>query len=155
MVGTKAKSDASEWWFYHLEHGLIEEALGPLLEKCLQKGWKVLVMSDPQRIADLDTSLWNWRDDSFIPHGTIDHLPEKQPVLISSEPKPINGADVLVLLDGSTTELHSFKRIIVLFHENDNGAKKTARQQFRDAKKTGGDVKYFQQKDGGGWSQKA
>ena len=137
---------------YHLEHGLIEEALGPLLEKCLQKGGRCLScqIRNASRIWILAFGI-GVMTVSF--HTAIDHLPEKQPVLISSEPKPINGADVLVLLDGSTTELHSFKRIIVLFHENDNSAKKTARQQFEMPRRPWG-REIFQQKDGGGWCRK-
>ena len=33
----------AELWFYHLERGELERALPPLLEKCLQRGWRALV----------------------------------------------------------------------------------------------------------------
>ena len=33
----------AELWFYHLERTELEKALPPLLEKCLQRGWRALV----------------------------------------------------------------------------------------------------------------
>ena len=34
----------AELWFYHLERSELERALPPLLEKCLQRGWRALVV---------------------------------------------------------------------------------------------------------------
>ncbi|MEM1148491.1 MAG: DNA polymerase III subunit chi, partial [Pseudomonadota bacterium] len=36
---------APEWWFYHLQRTTLERAVGPLLEKCLERGWRVLAIS--------------------------------------------------------------------------------------------------------------
>ena len=49
---------APEWWFYHLSRTTLEQAAGPLLEKCLERGWRVLAVSpNAKRRADLDAAL--------------------------------------------------------------------------------------------------
>ena len=65
----------AELWFYHLERSELERALPPLLEKCLQRGWRALVRCRlaRARVMDaLDASLWTFRDDSFVPHAKDD-----------------------------------------------------------------------------------
>ena len=45
--------------------------LPPLLEKSLERGWRVVVQSTSEERADaLDAHLWTYRDDSFLPHAT-------------------------------------------------------------------------------------
>ena len=59
-----------EWWFYHLKRTTLEQAAGPLLEKCLERGWRVLAVSpDVRRRGALDAALWTYDDQSFLPHG--------------------------------------------------------------------------------------
>ena len=66
-------SDGPEWWFYHLERSGPERAAGPLLEKCLERGWRVLaVSSDERRRAALDEALWTYSDESFLRGGDRD-----------------------------------------------------------------------------------
>src|SRR5258708_8764466 len=48
-----------------------ESVLPPLLEKSLERGWRVVVQSTSQERTDaLDAHLWTYRDDSFLPHPT-------------------------------------------------------------------------------------
>ncbi|MBB36885.1 MAG: DNA polymerase III subunit chi [Hirschia sp.] len=146
---------AGEWWFYHLERGAIEAALGPLLDKCLQRNWRVLLVADTQRLRDLDSALWTWKDDSFTPHGLDNDQPERQPILISANPDPKNNPHVLVLLDGSEPGQGSYERIMVVFDGADTPVRNKARQQFKAARDAGAGVRYFQQTVSGGWEQKA
>ena len=44
--------------------------LPPLLEKSLERGWRVVVQAGSQeRVEALDAHLWTYREDSFLPHG--------------------------------------------------------------------------------------
>lgn len=144
----------AEWWFYHLERGSLEAALGPLVEKCLQRRWRVLIVADPQRLRDIDAALWTWKDDSFIPHGQDMDAPQSQPVLISSRAEAQNGAGVLILLDGAEPEGGAFERIMVVFSGGDEATRNKARTQFKAAREAGSIVRYFQQTSSGGWSEK-
>ena len=61
----------TEVLFYHLQNMLVENVLPPLLEKSLERGWRVVVQStSPERADALDAHLWTYRDDSFLPHAT-------------------------------------------------------------------------------------
>ena len=61
----------TEVLFYHLQNMSLENVLPPLLEKSLERGWRVVVQSTSQERADaLDAHLWTYRDDLFLPHAT-------------------------------------------------------------------------------------
>ena len=61
----------TEVLFYHLQDMSLENVLPPLLEKSLERGWRVVVQSTSEERADaLDAHLWTYRDDSFLPHAT-------------------------------------------------------------------------------------
>ena len=61
----------TEILFYHLHRQPLERVLPTLLERSLERGWRVVVQaSSEERVEALDAHLWTFRDDSFLPHGT-------------------------------------------------------------------------------------
>ena len=61
----------TEILFYHLQRHPLERVLPALVEKSLERGWRVVVQAaSEERVEALDAHLWNFRDDSFLPHGT-------------------------------------------------------------------------------------
>ena len=51
----------SEVLFYHLSEHTLERALPGLLERCLERGWKVVVQSGNETHRDaLDSHLWSY-----------------------------------------------------------------------------------------------
>ena len=147
----------SEWWFYHLSQSTLERSAGPLLEKCLSRGWRVLAISpDATRRAALDEALWVYDDESFLPHGQseAEGLPSsEQPILISADPENENQAVVAFLMDGANIPLgSSFTRCMVMFEDGDQATRQTAREQFKRAKEAGHVTRYFQQK-GRSWTE--
>ncbi|MEO1305697.1 MAG: DNA polymerase III subunit chi [Pseudomonadota bacterium] len=146
-----------EWWFYHLQRTNLERAVGPLLEKCLERGWRVLAISpDASRRAALDEALWTYNDDSFLPHGQAeaDGLdPSDQPVLISADTANQNQAAVALLMDGVDLPVDApFERCMVMFDDGDSATRQKARDQFKAAKDAGQAARYFQQ-SGRGWKE--
>ncbi|HVY89605.1 MAG TPA: DNA polymerase III subunit chi [Hyphomonadaceae bacterium] len=144
---------AAEWWFYHIEHTSLDAAIAPLVEKCLERKWRVLVVGHEETLERLDKGLWTWREDSFLPHGRARTDAKKQPVLLSTEADPANGAKVAVLLDGSDAEPGLFERCMVVFDGGDDTARAKARQQFKAASDGGAVARYFQQERNGGWKE--
>lgn len=147
-----------EWWFYHLERTTLETAAGPLLEKCLERGWRVLAVSQrAERRAALDETLWTYADGSFLPHGRAEAEglePADQPILISGSVENANNADVCLLLDGQDMDAQAeFERCLVMFDGGDNATRQVARNQFKVAKAAGLTVRYFQQTARGGWTE--
>lgn len=146
---------AAEWWFYHLMRPPLAAALAPLFEKCLERGWRVLVVSSNLQVLDeVDKDLWKYSDDSFLPHGQDGELAERQPILLSLSVGNQNRANVLVLLNGCQHPPDAdFERVMVVFDDGDTDARGEARQQYRAAKAAGHTVRYFQQTASGSWSE--
>jgi DNA polymerase-3 subunit chi len=153
----------AELWFYHLEKSPLERVLPGLLDKTLARGWRALVQARSQeRVEALDTQLWTFGDESFLPHGTLkDSYPEQQPVLITTSEDNVNDADVLILVEGAheaplaATRLSSFERCIIVFDGKDDSALQAARAQWQASKDAGIDVSYWQEDANGRWVKKA
>ena len=147
-----------EWWFYHLSRTSLEQAAAPLVQKCLEAGWRVLAVSpNADRRAALDAALWTFDDKSFLPHGQADAPgldPARQPVLITAKTENANKAEALLLMDGTAAPSDApFTRCMVMFDDGDTAARTIARAQFKTAKDAGLTTRYFQQTPKGGWKE--
>lgn len=143
--------------FYHLTQSPLEHTLPVLLAKSLDRGWRVVVQGgDEARMAFLDSHLWTYADDSFLPHGLEGEGAEHPIWLTSSESNP-NGAGVLMLIDGARaipTRMEAFDLVTLFFDGADEGAVATAREDWKAVTNAGLPAVYWAQ-EGGGWVQKA
>jgi DNA polymerase-3 subunit chi len=143
--------------FYHLQRSTLESALPRLLEKILQAGKRAVVMArSEERVAALNTLLWTYNPNSFLPHGSKDdgNAPE-QPVWLTTEDENPNAATVLVLTDGAATErLGEYERCLEMFDGNDAERVAEARRRWTDYRQAGHAVTYWQQ-GARGWEKKA
>lgn len=148
----------SEVWFYHLDSQRVENALTDLLIKVQQKQIRVLVSSsDEERLKALDSHLWTFRDDSFLPHG-LDTEPhaDSQPVLLSNDVENINAATMLFCLDGRDPgTIKDWDRVIVMFENHDQETVGKARDLWKTAKADGIEVSYWRQSDTGRWEKQS
>ena len=149
----------TEILFYHLQGQKLEGVLTPLLEKSLERGWKVIVQgASEERIDALDAHLWTYRDDSFLPHGTW-REPEAaaQPVLLTVNEGNPNAANVRFLIDGAPVpgDADAYARIVLVFDGEDEDAVTAARAQWTDAKAKGFEATYWQPDENGRWVKKA
>ncbi len=147
----------TEMLFYHLKGQTPEQVLPALLQKSLERGWRVVVQaSSEERVEALDAHLWTWRDDSFLPHGTWrDPQAAEQPiVLIASEENP-NRASVRFLIDGADLAENAagYERIVMLFDGGDPDAVEAARARWSKAKAEGAEVTYWRADEGGRWQR--
>ena len=148
----------SELWFYHLEQTELEAALAPLLEKCLERGWRAVVRGGvEERLDALDVSLWTWRDESFLPHGRAGRDdPDPQPIYLTGASGNPNKAQALFAIDGADVDdLSQFERTIMLFDGRDEAMLSIARQRWKAAKDAGTAVSYWRQSDSGRWEKQA
>jgi DNA polymerase III subunit chi len=150
----------AELWFYHLERSELERALGPLLEKCLQRGWRALVRGgSKERLDALDAGLWTFRDDSFVPHaldGSAGVEPSRQPVWLTTQGGNPNGAQVLFLLDGAELgDISGFERACLVFDGRDEAALVSARSRWKEAKEGGIVASYWRESAAGKWEKQA
>ena len=148
----------AEVLFYHLTESTLDEALPPLLEKSVERGWRVVVQSGGEERRDaLDAHLWTWRDDSFLGHGIdSDPLAAEQPILLTASQDNRNGATVRFLVDGAEPPpLDGYERAVFLFDGHDESQLAQARGQWKSLKAAGHQVTYWQQTEGRRWERKA
>jgi DNA polymerase III subunit chi len=149
----------TEILFYHLQGQRLEGVLPALIEKSIERGWKVVVQgASEERIEALDAHLWTYRDDGFLPHGTW-REPEapQQPVLLTLTESNPNAANVRFLIDGAPmpTDPETYQRIVLLFDGEDEDAVAAARAHWSEAKEKGFDATYWQPDGQGRWVKKA
>ncbi len=153
-----ASSPASEVLFYHLDRQPLERVLPSLVERTLERGWRAVIQAGTvERLEAVDTLLWTYKDESFLPHGTArDGPPEAQPVFLTTETTNPNGAAVRFLIDGASIDtFKGYLRVVLIFDGHDKAALETARSQWKTAKAEGCAATYWQQTDQGRWEKKA
>lgn len=148
----------TEVLFYHLERAPLERVVPELLEKSLERGWRAVVQAGTvERLEALNTALWVYRDDSFLPHGAAgDGPPERQPVFLTTAGENPNGAAIRFFVDGAEAgDLAGYERAVFLFDGRDESAVARAREQWKAARDSGHDVTYWQQNEKGRWEKQA
>lgn len=149
---------ATELFFYHLDRRTLEDVLPTLLERSLARGWRAAVQAgNEERIEALNTLLWSYREDSFLPHGTARDGPAPaQPIYLTVTDENPNGAQVRFLVDGAEiADPEPYERVVVIFDGRDEEAVASAREQWQAAKTQGLAVSYWQQDENGRWHKKA
>ncbi|MGE3148667.1 MAG: DNA polymerase III subunit chi [Pseudorhodoplanes sp.] len=149
----------TEILFYHLQGQSVERVLPTLLEKSIERGWRVIVQAtSDERVDALDAQLWTYSDDSFLPHGTL-REPESaaQPILLMTGDHNPNGANVRFLIDNAPLpdDAESYQRLVLLFDGEDDEAVAAARAHWAAAKARDFDATYWQPDEQGRWVKKA
>lgn len=147
----------TEVLFYHLTESKVEAALPPLLEKSLERGWRVSIeVKEAERRDSLDAHLWTWRDMSFLPHGTdAEDLADHQPILLTKSPENLNRSTVRFFLDGvEPASLEGLERAIFMFDGYDQDQLEAARSMWRRLKAEGLSPTYWQQTPEGRWQKR-
>jgi DNA polymerase-3 subunit chi len=147
----------TEVLFYHLVRQPLERVLPSLLERSLERGWRVVVQSSSdERVEALDAHLWTYRDDSFLPHGTAKAgEAAEQPILLTTADHNPNGAQVRFLIDGAPVpaDASSYQRIVLIGEDDDAVA--AARANWSEVKAQGFEATYWQPDEQGRWVKKA
>ena len=152
----------SEVLFYHLERQTLEQALPLLLEATLKRGWKAVVQTtSAERLSALDSHLWTYKDDAFLPHAAkgdarFADTAAAQPIWLTAEDEAPNDANVLFLVDGAArASIDGFQRTVFMFDGRDEDSVSQARASWAGLKDSGHELTYWQQSAEGKWEQKA
>ena len=148
----------SEIRFYHLQRTRLEAALPKMLERCLERGERAVVMlGSPERVEAVASHLWTYNDRGFLPHGTaVDGSAERQPIWLTTADENPNSAQVLFLADGAeSAAIDRYRLCVELFDGGDDQAVAAARRRWAAYKAEGHSLSYFQQNDKGAWEEKA
>jgi DNA polymerase III subunit chi len=145
----------TEIGFYHLTRSTAAQALPRLLARTLAAGQRALVLGKTAEGLDaISTALWAQPD--WLPHGSAaEGDPDLQPIWLSLEPEPMNGARYLFVVEEAEADrLAQFERVFIVFDGNNPATVEAARAQWKSAKSAGHTLAYWQQTDTG-WQKKA
>ncbi|MEM8797764.1 MAG: DNA polymerase III subunit chi [Pseudomonadota bacterium] len=148
----------TEVLYYHLVNEPLENVLPKLLEKCLERGWRVVVQTGHEaRVEALNQQLWTYREESFLPHGSRDDgNAEDQPIFLTDQDENPNEATIRFLIEGTEiNDLSPYERVIYVFNGHDEAELAHARSRWKIDKEAGHEVTYWAQNERGGWEKKA
>lgn len=143
--------------FYHLTETRLEDALPPLIDKSVERGWRVVVQTCEPARRDARSASLTFREESFLPHGTDEaDFSESQPVLLTVTPDNANAATVRFIVDGAEPPpADAYERIVFMFDGHDQEQLEAARAQWKKLKGEGHNLTYWQQTSEGRWEKKA
>lgn len=139
--------------FYHLAASPLERVLPLICEKVLAGGERLLVVAEPGLLARLDSQLWSYERDAFLPHGgSAAPFPEAQPILLSPEMEAVNGATNVALADGLwRDEALAFARTFYFFDTAHLDAARAAWRALTDRPEV--ERRYWKQDERSKWVQ--
>lgn len=150
---------ACEILFYHLTEHTLEKVLPGLVEKSRERGWNVAVQAGSvERLEVIDSILWTYREDSFLPHGSSrDGTESMQPIWLTTEADNPNAAQIRFLVDGAhLDDVTGYERLVYMFDGHDNTSVEHARERWKFHKDQGTEEQtYWQQSPTGKWEKKA
>ena len=144
--------------FYHLTERPLERALPVMLEKSLERAWRVVIQGTAEdRLERLSKVLWS--REGFLPHGTrADGHAARQPIWMTGGADRPNSPNALFLIDGADArpeEMAAMEMTAILFNGADADAVEFARNQWRAVTATKLKAVYWQETPQGGWIRKA
>ncbi|MEN0001381.1 MAG: DNA polymerase III subunit chi [Pseudomonadota bacterium] len=149
----------TEITFYHLTETSVDDALPGLVEKALGRGWTVTVQAqDEEAVTDLDTLLWGFDPQAFLPHGRDgDADPEAHPVFVTSTPDNPNASQMRFVVNRCALpdDLAPFERIALMFDGQDGEIVDDARTKWKALKAAGHALTYWKQTPEGRWEKAA
>lgn len=144
--------------FYHLQRQSLEEALPKLMSKAAEAGLRcVIKFADAQSMDSLDKALWEFDPESFLPHDKDGcEFPREQQFFLTLGDDNPNQATVLVLVNAAKhAAFDQYDRCLYMFVGRSEDIVAAARADWKALKEGDYSMSYWQQKEMGGWEQKA
>jgi DNA polymerase-3 subunit chi len=137
--------------FYLLSQDPVPAAVALLAGKVREAGERLLVVADDLDLIEaISQTLWSAAPEAFLAHGIAgDAHDARQPILLSDEIDPANGAKFLLLADGQWREPgEAFARVLFLF---DDTTRAGARATWKALEDRAGLERKFWKQQGGRW----
>ncbi|MDX1702731.1 MAG: DNA polymerase III subunit chi [Altererythrobacter ishigakiensis] len=104
--------------FYQLSRDPVEQVAVMLARKVMQAGERLLIVSEnPGQRAAISKELWRGGAEEFLANGQADAAhAENQPILLSGSMDAVNGASMVMFVDGKwRADALKFDRALLLF----------------------------------------
>ena len=156
-----SESSGVEIFFYHLQRQPLAAVLPQLVEKCLERGWRVRHRRQPRRSASRRSTTTF----GSIPTRALSHMPVTAMRTRSATPwsstlagtNP-NGAQVRFLVENAAVlpdDAANYSKNRRFVDGDDEGYSGLARATWRTVRESGYQATYWQQYDSGRWEKKA
>jgi DNA polymerase-3 subunit chi len=148
----------AEVWFYHLERTTADVELPRLLQRGLERGLRMAVVtSTMERVREFSLKLWGLEDISFIPHGFEgEPKPETQSIYLCTDDITPNLSKYNFYIDGAEPKnIETIDRASVMFDGTNPEAIEQARGLWRRFKSENMTIRYWKQDDEGRWKDQA
>lgn len=145
-------------WFYHLERTTADAELPRLLQRGLERGLRMAVITPTvERVREFSQKLWGLEDTSFIPHGFEgEPQPEQQSIYLCTDDATPNASVFNFYIDGAEpAKLETLERASIMFDGNAETALEHARSLWRKYKAENITIRYWKQDDDGRWKDQA
>lgn len=144
--------------FYQLTTTSLEKTLPKLLEKAYAADQRAVVLIDSEeRLALLNSSLWTYSTNAFLPHGSASDNPithSRQPIWLTTKIENPNQASLIVVTSGQIIDSKSgFDRCIDIFDGNVADTLKEAEKRYQQYQAQGLTCVYWRQTLQGGWEK--
>lgn len=135
--------------FYLLSSDRAPAAVSLLAGKVRQAGERLLVVADELALLEeISKTLWETDPEAFLANGIAgDEHDAVQPILLSGDVDPANGAAFLLIADGVWRDPGShFKRVLYLFDQNTIAGARQTWKALQD--REGLERRFWKQQDG-------
>lgn len=143
--------------FYHLTETSLDEALPVLVERSVARQWNVTIQAGDEVSRDrIDTRLWGYAADSFLPHGKDGDDPADQhPIFVTTTSMNHNASNIRFVVDNAELPdgLNTYERIAIMFDGNDDYSVNQARGNWKNLKDAGHALTYWKQSPEGKWER--
>lgn len=143
--------------FYHLTETTLDEALPVLVERSVARQWKVTIQAGDDASRDrLDTRLWEFAADSFLPHGKDGDDPvENHPIFLTTKELNQNASNIRFIVENADIPdgLNTYERVAVMFDGQDDYSVNQARGSWKTLKDAGHTLTYWKQSPEGKWER--
>lgn len=136
--------------FWQLSSDPVEKVVALIAGRVLGNDERLLVVaSDADRRKALSRGLWQAGPDSFLANGEAGQdSSARQPILLSSDNAPENGASHVIYADGEWRGAENFERAFLLFDDSNVEA---ARATWRSLDGDDAMERAFFRQEGGKW----
>jgi DNA polymerase III subunit chi len=148
----------AEVWFYHLERTTADAELPRLLQRGLERGLRMAVVTPTiDRVREFSQKLWGLEETSFIPHGFEgEPHPDKQSIYLCTDDATPNASSFKFYIDGAEpTSLETLDRASIMFDGTNETAIEHARALWRKFKSENATIRYWKQDEEGRWKDQA
>lgn len=148
----------AEVWFYHLERTTADAELPRLLQRGLERGLRMAVITPTvERVREFSQKLWGLEATAFIPHGFEgEPQPEQQSIYLSTNEATPNASVFNFYIDeAEPSHIETLQRASIMFDGTNEAAIQQARKLWRKYKVEDFAIRYWKQDEEGRWKDQA